>query len=104
MNELYNSIPEQSVYENISNLIGQVYKLLPYKESNSPFLESHFSNVLLRLSGLSHIITNFPELITVISVLEAAKTEENFYVYRKAILDSCSTLKRIQEKYSVRAV
>lgn len=97
MDTLYGEIPNTLVADNINNLIGQVYKLLPYREENYYAIDSHFSNVLLRLSGLSNLTSDFPELVTVISILEAARTEENFYLYRKAILDSCSILKRLQE-------
>ena len=100
METIYGNISDTLISENIVDLISQVYKLLPYKEENYEGLDLHFSNILLRLSGLSHVINNSPELITVISILEAARTENNFYLYRKAILDSCSILERIRENYN----
>lgn len=100
----YEEIPDKLIYDNLTNLIGQVFKLLPYKENDVPILDEHLSNILLRLTGLTLLTKNSPELITVISVLEAIRTEKDFQLYRKAVLDSCSTLQKLQEKYHVRTV
>lgn len=52
-----------------------------------------FDNLLYELGGMNSILSNPPELVTVTSLLEAARMEyfaENFdfKVYRKLILDS----------------
>lgn len=99
METLYGEISSSDIILNLSDLIGQVFKLLPYKESNNENLDYHFSTLLFRLSGLTHVLNSSPELITVISILDAARTETDFKLYRKAVLDSCSILKKIQSRY-----
>lgn len=99
MNTIYGNIPDELLVSNLDDLIGQIFKLLPYKEKNSEDLNYLFTTLLFRISGLTNILEPIPELITVISILEAARTEKDFKLYRKAILDSCSILKRVQIKY-----
>lgn len=98
LDSIYGVIPEEPVSSNLDDLISQVFKLLPYKENENSLLENHFSSLLYRLTGLSELFPDFPELITVISVLEAARTQDNDRLYRKAVLDSCAILKKLQAK------
>lgn len=104
MKTIYGDIPKEVVASNIDDLIGQIFKLLPYKESNNENLNYHFSTLLFRLTGLTQVLNSSPELLTVISILEAARTETDFKLYRKAVLDSCSILKKIQVKYNARSI
>lgn len=96
MTSTYGVLSDKSISSNLTDVIAQVFKLLPYKEDHSSLLDYHFSTVLFRIGGLSQILPNIPELITVLSLLEAARYESDFILYRKAILDSCSILKRLQ--------
>ena len=98
METVYGQLPNSMIADNISDLINQVFKLLPFKENNDERLESHFENILFRISGMARILETFPEWITVISILEMARTESDFKLYRKSILDSCSILKTIQQR------
>ncbi len=98
MNTLYGEIYESILSLNIDDLIGQIFKLLPYKENGNENLDYYFSSILYRLTGLANLLNSDPSIITVISVLEAARTQSDFKLYRKAILDSCSILKKMQEK------
>ena len=94
---MHKNIPTSLIAENVVNLSNQIFKLLPYKETGNEHLEEHFNNVIFRVIGLSKIIPS-PELITVICWLEAAKIETDFGLYRKAVLDSCSTVRAIQQR------
>lgn len=96
MNSIYGGMPDQTVSSNLDDVIAQVFKLLPYKEENSEFLDNHFSFTLLRMSGLIKLFPQYPEFITVLTLLEAARSEEDFALYRKAVLDSCAILKKMQ--------
>ena len=98
MRAIYGEIPNSIIIKNVDDLIGQVFKLLPYKEKHIENLENHFSALLFRIVGMCSLFPDNPELLTVAAVLEAAKSEADFYLYRKAILDSCSILKRLQEQ------
>lgn len=104
MISLYGDIPKEYVYQNIDDLIGQIFKLLPYKEENNECLDYLFTTLLFRISGLVKLFKNTPELLTVMSLLESARTESRFYLYRKAILDSCSLMKKIQEELDAGSV
>lgn len=99
MDTAYGEISDCTIVQNFNDLIGQIFKLLPYKESDNEDLDYYFHTLLFRLTGLSQVLYSCPELVTVISILEAARTETDFKLYRKAVLDSCSILKKLQEKY-----
>ena len=98
MRAIYGEIPDSTVIKNTEDLIDQVFKLLPYKEKHIENLESHFSALLFRIVGMCSLFPDHPELLTVAAVLQAAKSETDFYLYRKAILDSCSILEKMQEQ------
>lgn len=98
MHSIYGDISNESFCENIDDLIGQIFKLLPYKETQDERLDYHFTTLLFRISGMSKVFNNVPELLTIMSLLESARTESNFRMYRKAVLDSCSIMKKIQVK------
>ena len=98
MRAIYGEIPDSMVIKNTEDLIDQVFKLLPYKEKHIENLENHFSALLFRIVGMCSLFPDNPELLTVAAVLQAAKYETDFYLYRKAILDSCSILEKMQEQ------
>ncbi len=98
MKSRYGLMPDNLIASNLNDVINQVFKLLPYKEEHCENLEHQFTTLLFRLTGLSRVLSD-PEIVTVISVLDAAKEEDDTYLYRKAILDSCSILKQIQGRY-----
>lgn len=61
-----------------------------------------FNGLLKKLGGLNSILFYPPELVRVISLLEAALIEYNnpdfqFSVYRKLVLDAGSEVKKIKE-------
>lgn len=103
MESLYGQIPDELVAMNLDDLIDQIFRLLPLKEEDAD-LNYDFSTVLFRIRGLTHTLNSSPELITVMSMLDAAKTEKNFRLYRKAILDSCSILKNLQGRINAGTV
>lgn len=98
MESLYGEIPNNMIIKNEDDLINQIFKLLPYKENNIDNLDYHFNTLLFRITGLCKLFPGVPELLTVVSLLESAKSETDFQLYRKAILDSCSIIKRIQKR------
>lgn len=91
----YGAIPDHMVAENMKDLTNQIFKLLPYKEQHSELLSDHFKVILFRLRGLTELLPDEPVLLTIMSFLQAAQSEEDFYLYRKSILDSCSLLSKV---------
>lgn len=95
MKTKYGYLPDSQVHSNETDLVNRIFSLLPAKEGNAEDLDYMFDIVLSRVKGLSVILHDPPELITVMSYLEAARTETQFKLYRKAILYSCSTVQRL---------
>lgn len=94
----YGTASNKQIKDNEVNLVDQIFKLLPYKENNYQDLDYYFSTLLFRITGLNKILGEPSELITVLSLLESARTETDFKLYRKAILDSCAIMTELVDK------
>ena len=94
---LYIEVPPSQIAAEKEYLMSAVFKLLPYKQDNYVYLDNYFESVLQRLIGFNKISGHQPEVITIISLLEYARQEDNFVKYRKAILDACGLIKLIKE-------
>lgn len=98
MKSTYGDIPNAALKNNISDLINQVFKLLPYKEQENENLDKLFTTLLFRMSGMANLFQSEPRWVTLLSFIEAARNEKDFKMYRKSILDACSILSDIQEQ------
>lgn len=84
------------------HLHNQVHWLLIYKEEQYEKLDEYFTSLLFQLIGLNELI-GYPEsLVSLASILEAARLESaksdcNFKRYRKAILDAHSLVDKLPE-------
>ena len=94
---IYTEIPPSQIAAEKSYLISAIYKLLPYKESAYEYLDNYFNSVLQQLIGFNKISGFQPEIITIMSLLEYAREEDDFSKYRKAILDASGMVERIKE-------
>ena len=94
---LYKEIPSSQIAAEKKYFISAIYKLLPYKESKYDYLDNYFESVLQRLIGFNKISGLQPEVVTIISLLEYARGENDYDKYRKAILDACGVVKLIKE-------
>lgn len=97
---LYEEIPSSQIAAEKAYFVSAIFKLLPYKQSNYEFIDNYFESVLQRLIGFNKISGFQPEVITIISLLEYARGEDNYRKYRKAILDACSMVEFIRESDS----
>lgn len=95
--EFYIEVPPSQIAAEKKYFTSAIYKLLPYKEDKYDFLDNYFESVLQRLKGFNKISGFQPETITIISLIEYAREEDNFLKYRKAILDACGMVKLIKE-------
>lgn len=93
----YEEIPSSQIAAEKKYFVSAIFKLLPYKQDNYEFLDNYFESVLQRLIGFNKISGLQPEVITIISLLEYARGENDYDKYRKAILDACGTVNRIKE-------
>lgn len=94
---IYTEAPPNQIAAEKQYFISAIFKLLPYKQDNYEHLDNYFNSVLQRLIGFNKISGFQPEVVTIISLLEYARGEEDFQKYRKAILDACGMVELIKE-------
>lgn len=94
---IYAEIPSNQIAAEKQYLMSAIYKLLPYKEDGYEYLQNYFESVLQQLIGFNKISGAQPETLTIISLLEYARQEDDFAKYRKAVLDACGMIKFIKE-------
>jgi hypothetical protein len=98
--DFYTEVPPCQIAAEKKYFVSAIYKLLPYKEDSYEYLDNYFESVLQRLIGFNKISGNQPEVVTIISLIEYARQENDFQEYRKAILDACGMVKLIKESDS----
>ena len=94
---LYTEVPPHQIAAEKKYFLSAIYKLLPYKETSYEFLDNYFESVLQRLIGFNKLSGCQSEVITIISLIEYARQENDFQKYRKAVLDACGMVKLIKE-------
>ena len=94
---IYSEAPPNQIAAEKEYFISAIFKLLPYKQDNYEYLDNYFESVLQRLIGFNKISGLQPEVITIISLIEYARGENDFAKYRKAVLDACGMVERIRE-------
>ena len=94
---IYTEAPPHQIAAEKQYFVAAIYKLLPYKEDSYEYLDNYFESVLQRLIGFNKISGFQPEVITIMSLLEYARGEEDYNKYRKAILDACGLVELIKE-------
>lgn len=93
----YGALPSSQFYKEKERLCGAIFKLLPYKQEGYEFLDNYFVTIMQWVCGLNGLIGYKPELITLMCILESARYEDDFKKYRKAILDACALIDKIEE-------
>ena len=93
----YGKLPSNQIHTEKEHLKKAIFILLPYKETEYELLDKYFDTLLFRISGLNDLFMCQPEIIILMSLLEAARKETNFTKYRKAILDACGLVEFIRE-------
>ena len=97
---IYEEVPSSQIAAEKKYFLSAIFKLLPYKEDNYENLDGYFESVLQRLIGFNEVSGFQPEMLTVISLIEYARKENDFKKYRKAIFDACSLIDSIKESDS----
>ena len=95
--DFYTEIPPNQIAAEKKYFQSAIFKLLPYKQDGYEHLDNYFESVLQRLIGFNKISGGQPELITIMSLLEYARGENDYSKYRKAILDACGLVELIKE-------
>ena len=94
----YGYIYNKQLSENYEDVAKQIFSCLIKREEDDEQLPYFITCLNQRVYGLSLILHSPPELITVMSLLEAARTEEDFGIYRKFILDACSIMYKLRDQ------
>ena len=94
---IYAEVPPCQIAAQKKYLLSAIYKLLPYKEDSYEFLDNYFESVLQRLVGFNKLSGVQPEVVTIMSLMEYARGEDDFKKYRKAVLDACGLVKLVKE-------
>lgn len=95
--DLYIKVPSSQLAEEKKFLQSAIFKLLPYRQEEYKYLDNYFESVLQRLIGFNKISGYQPEVISIISLVEYARQENDFKKYRKAILDACGLIEFVRE-------
>ena len=108
MKHLYGEFTEEQIVQIKKSLRGSIFFLLlcvdkktasEYKDID---VNKCFKGLLLKIGGLNTILMNQPELVMVLSLLQAAMIEYNnpkfdFKTYRKLILDAGAEVEKLKE-------
>lgn len=110
MKHLYNGeFTQNQIAQTKKSLRGSIFFLLlcvdpkTSDEYENIDVDKCFQNLLYRLGGLNDLLLNQLELVTAMSLLQAALKEYkkegfNFYKYRKLILDAGAEIERLREE------
>ena len=108
MKHLYGEFTQNQIAQAKKSLRGSIFFLLlcvdkktahEYEDVN---VNKSFNGLLLKIGGMNQLLMNQPELVTVMSLLQAAMNEYNnpefnFHVYRKLILDAGAEVDKLKE-------
>ena len=97
MNYKYGTLSSCQIKEQKKYLQKSIFQTIPFREENYEFLDARFTSLLQQLDGLNRLFNEQPVIITIMSLLEYARTEENFVKYRKAILDATALVDKIED-------
>ena len=93
----YGTLSPSQIKEQKKYLQKSIFQLIPFREENYKFLDARFTSLLQQFDGCNRLFNEQPEVITIMSLLEYARTEESFVKYRKAILDATALVDQIED-------
>jgi hypothetical protein len=108
MKHLYGEFTTEQIVQAKKSLRGSIFFLLLCVDRKTAWeytdidVNKSFEGLLLKIGGMNDILMNPPELVTVLSLLQAAMTEYNnpefnFKTYRKLILDAGAEVEKMKE-------
>lgn len=108
MKHLYGEFTPEQIVQTKQSLRGSIFFLLLCVDRKTAWeyenidVNKNFKGLLLKIGGMNDLLMNPPELVTVLSLLQAAMTEYNnpefsFKTYRKLILDAGAEVDRLGE-------
>lgn len=108
MRHLYGEFTQDQIAETKKSLRKSIFFLLVCADEETAPTEikvdinKSFKGLLLKIGGMNHLLMEQPELVTVMSLLQAAMDEYNkpkfdFKTYKKLILDAGAEVNRLKE-------
>lgn len=108
MKNLYGEFTQSQIAQVKKSLRGSIFFLLLCVDPQTSWeyenidVNKCFEGLLLKLGGMNDLLMNQPEIVTTMSLLQAAMNEFNkidfdFKVYRKLILDAGAEIKKLKE-------
>ena len=108
MKHLYGEFTQNQIAQVKKSLRGSIFFLLLCVDNKTAHeyegidVNKSFEGLLLKLGGMNELLKNPPELVTVMSLLQAAlmeynNPEFNFKIYRKLILDAGAEVEKLKE-------
>ena len=108
MKNLYGEFTQTQIAQIKKSLRGSIFFLLlcvdpkTSSEYENVDINKCFEGLLLKLGGMNDLLMNQPEIITTMSLLQAALNEFNkssfdFHIYRKLILDAGAEIDKLKE-------
>ena len=95
MNSIYGDIPSNQIQAQKRYFYGAILACLYQKENDDPFLDAHIQTLINQISGLNKLFNYQPEVLSIISCLETARTEP--LQFRKAILDAANLVNSLRD-------
>lgn len=108
MKHLYGEFTREQIVQAKKSLRSSIFFLLLCVDKNTSSeykdidVNKNFEGLLLKIGGMNELLMNQPELVTVLSLLQAAMMEYNnpefnFRTYRKLILDAGAEVDKLKE-------
>ena len=108
MKNLYGEFTQTQIAQIKKSLRGSIFFLLlcvdpkTSSEYENVDINKCFEGLLLKLGGMNDLLMNQPEIVTTMSLLQAALNEFNkssfdFHIYRKLILDAGAEIEKLKE-------
>lgn len=109
MKHLYGEFSENQIAQTKKSLRGSIFFLLLCVDTKTSWeyqdvnVNKCFEGLLLKIGGLNELLLKQPEVVTTMSLLQAALMEYNspdfnFGVYRKLILDAGAEIEKLREE------
>lgn len=106
---LYGEFSENQIAQTKKSLRGSIFFLLLCVDPKTSWeypdvnVNQCFNGLLLKIGGLNELLLKQPEVVTTMSLLQAALMEYNnpdfnFGVYRKLILDAGAEISKLREE------
>ena len=97
MDYKYGTLPPNQVKKQKEYLQKSIFQMIPFREEKYEYLDARFNSLLQQLDGLNRLFNEQPVIVTIMSLLESARYEQDFVQYRKAILDATALVNQIED-------